>query len=147
MAAKHLLVATDFSKPSRRALELAKRLSSDTGAAVDVLHIHVDPYAGYRNMPKESLWATEKQFEAYLIGLRSMLEGEVKEVFGADAGRVGTHIERGLAADKVATTAKKVGADLVCVGTTGKGAVERVLMGSVAQKIVRNCPVPVLTVH
>jgi nucleotide-binding universal stress UspA family protein len=40
-----------------------------------------------------------------------------------------------------------VNADVICLGSTGKGAVERVLLGSVSQSVVRASPIPVITVH
>ena len=141
---KRILVATDFSEPSRRALMFARDLGAKCGAQTEVVHVHVDPFAVYRDLPRESLWANETQFQAYLVGLKAMLDKEAKGVFEAD---VPTHVERGLAADKVLSCAGDCGADLLCVGTTGKGAIERALMGSVAQKLLRTCTIPVVTVH
>ena len=144
---RRILVATDFSDPSRRAMTLARNLRAGCGAEVEVVHVHVDPFVAFREMPRESLWATEQQFEAYLVGLESMLKKEVEKVFETDSPHVTVRVERGLAADKVLSYATDCESDLLCVGTTGKAAIERALMGSVAQRLLRTSTIPMLTVH
>ncbi len=147
MAPQHILVATDFSPPADRALELAKTLHGALGAAVELIHVHVDPFDGYAHSPELSLWGNAKQFEAYMLGLDMMLKNTVKQVFGSDAQTVSTSVVRGVAAETIVSAAEERNADLICVGTTGKGAVQRALMGSVALGLLRKSPIPVLTVH
>jgi nucleotide-binding universal stress UspA family protein len=57
------------------------------------------------------------------------------------------HVVRGEPIKRIDALRQEIGADLIAVGSTGKGAVERALLGSVSQRIVRSSPVPVLTVH
>ncbi len=57
------------------------------------------------------------------------------------------HTELGQPAEAIVAKARKVGADLICMGTRGHGAVGRVVLGSVALDVARHSPVPVMLVH
>jgi nucleotide-binding universal stress UspA family protein len=144
---QHLLVATDFSDPSLRAMELASTFRQRLGARVDVVYVHLDPFGDYQQMPRESMWDDSKELEAYLLGLRLLLEKDVAVYFGPGATDVAIHVLRGRPVDKILGLAAEIGADLICVGTTGKNAVERALVGSVAHKLMRTSAIPLLTVH
>jgi nucleotide-binding universal stress UspA family protein len=143
---KHILVAYDFSAPSNRALELAHHLRARLRAAVDVVHVFVDPFAELEHPPKESIWATPEQMEAHLEAMRGQVRAAVEDVFGPDLHAVTVHAVRGQPAVELLRLADKVGADLIVVGATGKGGVERALLGSVSTHLIRKSPVAVLTV-
>ncbi|MCG8557876.1 MAG: universal stress protein [Proteobacteria bacterium] len=147
MTVQHIMVAFDFSEPSRQALSVARRLQEALGAKVDVVHVHYDPFEGYKHMPQGSLWGTPTQFEAYMTGLRSLLDKAVDDAFGDEAPNVTRTILSGQPPDEILKASKAQGTDLICVGTTGKRAMERALLGSVAEKLVRASHVPVLTVR
>lgn len=68
------------------------------------------------------------------------------EVFGPEAQVVRRRVESGTAVDRLIAVASELRADLICVGTAGKGAVGRALLGSTARDLVRRSSVPVLTV-
>jgi nucleotide-binding universal stress UspA family protein len=57
------------------------------------------------------------------------------------------HVVRGEPIKRIEARVQEIGADVLCVGSTGKGAVQRALLGSISQRILRTSPVPVLTVH
>ena len=57
------------------------------------------------------------------------------------------HIVRGDPAKRILAVAEEIGADMICVGATGKGGVQRLLLGSVSQHVLRTSKVPVLVVH
>jgi nucleotide-binding universal stress UspA family protein len=71
----------------------------------------------------------------------------VRGVLGDDAEQVVRHVVRGEPIKRIEALARDIGADVLCVGSTGKGAVQRALLGSVSQRILRTSPIPVLTVH
>jgi nucleotide-binding universal stress UspA family protein len=143
---KHILVAYDFSGPSNRALEVAHHLRSRLRAAVDVVHVFLDPFSELEHPPKESIWANAKQMDAHLEAMKSQVRAATEDVFGPEAQAVTVHAVRGRPAVEVMRLAEQVGADLLVVGATGKGGVERALLGSVSTHLIRKSPVPVLTV-
>jgi nucleotide-binding universal stress UspA family protein len=143
---RRILVPTDFSEHSQRALEYALSLAERMGASVDVLHV----------------WEPPRHLEPKVL---TMVPGEPDtplETLGlAQAGRLlrswiapyslspvpmHVHLERGPAADTLVHFASQ-GYDLVVMGTHGRTGLSRLMMGSVAQKVVARSPVPVLTVH
>jgi nucleotide-binding universal stress UspA family protein len=70
----------------------------------------------------------------------------VADVFGDDAGSVTTVLAVGRPVEEILRHARAYRADLLVVGTTGRTGVERLLLGSVAEKVVREGTIPVLTV-
>ncbi len=147
MAMKKILVAHDFSEPANRALSFAADLASQLGASIDVVHVHPDLYDGQSDPSLGLPWPAPDQVERYLRFLDTELERAVRGVMGADADKVKRHVVRGEPAKRVLALAAEIGADLLVFGSTGKGAVERVLLGSVSQRLVRTSEIPVLTVH
>ncbi|MFW6023491.1 MAG: universal stress protein [Myxococcota bacterium] len=143
---KHLLVAYDFSEPARHALDLAAHLRGKLHVAVDVLHVFIDPFAELKHPPKESAWANEEQMKAHLAAVEDQVKKDVADRFGAETQAVSVRVVRGTASHEILKVAGEVGADLLLVGAMGKGGVERVLLGSVSHHLLRNSPVPVLTV-
>jgi nucleotide-binding universal stress UspA family protein len=144
---KKILVAHDFSDPANRALAFAADLADKIGATLEVVHVHPDVYDG-RSDPSLGLpWPAPDQVERYMRFLDSELERAVRAVLGPDAEKVKRSVVRGEPARRILSVASDVGADMVCLGSTGKGAVERVLLGSVSQRVVRTSEIPVLTVH
>jgi len=147
MATKTMLVAHDFSEPANRALLLAADLARAVGATVHVVHVHPDVYDGHSDPALGLPWPTPGQEDRYLRFLEAEVERSVVAALGDEGEHVKRHIVRGDPVKRLAAMAQEIGADLICIGSTGKGAVERVLLGSVSQQLLRTSPVPVLTVH
>ena len=144
---KKILVAHDFSDPSNRALSFAADLADQFGATLEVVHVHPDVYDGQSDPSLGLPWPAPDQVERYMRFLDSELERAVRGVLGPDTDKVKRSVARGEPAKRILAVASEVGADMVCLGSTGKGAVERALLGSVSQRVVRTSDVPVLTVH
>lgn len=147
MTPRSIFVAYDFSPPSRRALEWARLLHARLHAAVTVVHVDVDPFEKSSLATDAASWETPEQRDRRLTWLEEELRQAVEEVFGPDEQAVRRVVVRGHPVEVVSDTALEQGADLVVVGASGKGAVDRVLLGSTTQELVRRCPLPVLTVH
>jgi nucleotide-binding universal stress UspA family protein len=142
---KHVLVATDFSEPSDAALHYGREFARNFHATLHVLHV-VDnatlPYGveGYGAILPELQQEVERAARAQLDGLineqdRAALDAKpvIAAGFAKAAAIVGYANEHYI--------------DLIVMGTHGRGAVSRLFMGSVAERVVRTAACPVLTVH
>jgi nucleotide-binding universal stress UspA family protein len=131
-----ILCAVDFTPASERALDAAVALASRLGAAVRVVYAwDAEP------LDLHPTFAAAQQRE---------IERELGRI--VEAHRAGTNVEveglvrRGVAHLGIVETAHETGADLVVVGTAGRRGLARAVTGSVAERVVRACEVPVLTI-
>lgn len=138
-----ILVATDFSEHAQRALDYAVDLAARIDAKVYLVHAISIPALGvpemgvaYGSMMMES---TVKEAQTTLTALEARYRDR-----GVIAGK---HLEVGDARDVIDRVAEQVGAELIVMGTHGRRGVRRVLLGSVAESVVRSAPCPVLTVR
>jgi nucleotide-binding universal stress UspA family protein len=140
MAFRHLLVAMDFEAPSRRALEMALELALVFRASLTLLHVYEIPTLAYGPIAHEALLAARCE------SARAVLD---EVLFEARRRLPEAHalLRSGVAWREILATIEDRGADLVVMGTHGRSGLSRALLGSVAEKIVRTSPVPVLTVH
>jgi len=141
----HILVPVDFSSAARHALQYACELADATGAAVSVMHVVETPYLPgavvemYVPPPAQLIEQLENNAQSVLD---AMLTAEQKERYHA------TLIRRtGSAAQEILEYLHAHPIDLVVMSTHGRGGVARLMMGSVADKLVRAAPCPVLTLR
>jgi len=144
VAIKKILVATDFSEPSGVALAYGRDLARTNHAQLQLLHVVEDVLLRYS--PEVGLVGGDFQKDLEKIATRdvnALLTDEDRKDLNAVA-----IIERGInPADVVINYAKANAIDLIITGTHGRSAVQHFLMGSVAERVVRTAPCPVLTVH
>jgi nucleotide-binding universal stress UspA family protein len=133
-----ILHPADFSECSRPAFELACALARDYGARLVVIHVAQLPLL----MPEGGVLVPSPVDEAE--GARVRLE----QVRPADS-RVGVRhrLAEGDPAEEILKVAEEEQADLIVMGTHGRGGLSRLLMGSVAEGVLRQAPCPVLTVR
>lgn len=139
---RHILVATDFSECSDRAIELAVRMAAALDAKLTLVHAWDAPSFVYANPiapPGDVITplhdaAAECLNEAVARARRTR----------PDAAGI---LRRGQAWREILQTRDEIGADLIIVGTHGRSGLSHVVLGSVAEHVVRIAPVPVLTVH
>lgn len=144
MAFHKILVAHDFSKAADRALAFAAQLASSAGAELELVLVYPDVYNG-RAEPSLTLPAAlPGEAERYLHFLEQELRTVANKVLGERL--IKCHVVRGDAVKRIEAVADETKADAICVGATGKGAVDRVLLGSVSQQILRTSHLPVLVV-
>lgn len=133
-----VVIATDGSESVTRAVDVALDLARRFDA--DVHALYVVETGEVENAPAE----LKDQ-------LREALEARGEEALGeivddADRG-VTTAVREGRPAQEITNYARDVDADVVATGTRGRHGENRFLIGSVAERVVRSCPVPVLTVR
>ncbi len=134
-----ILDRTDLSAHSRYAFRLARLLARDHGARLVVLFVHSspDPMVSY-GPALERLQPPED---------RARLERALRRFRARDSGVAVEHrLAEGEPAEEILRVAQKVGCDLIVMGTHGRTGLGRLLMGSVAEQVVRRAPCPVLTV-
>ncbi len=139
---RKILVATDFSPGAERALAIALALAAPAKGEVHVVHAleiplpMFEPYAVA--LPPELIGAARKTAQDKLAAA-----GEKVRAKGLSGT---THLGEAPASMCVAERATAVGADLVVIGTHGHTGFKRFLLGSVAERTVKESPVSVLTV-
>jgi universal stress protein A len=136
MNMKRILCPIDYSTYSKAANEYASMLAKSTGAQIIFLHVFI-PDVPYGASPAMVNMALEEQKELERLEKITPTEKEV----------VATHVvEVGAAADRIVAFANANDVDLIVMGTHGRTGVKRVLMGSVAESVVRNADCPVLAI-
>ncbi len=134
---KRVLVASDFSESSTRAVDLAVAIARDAGAALDVVHVCEIPmygdFAGSIDFVSSLTEAANRKLGDLVASVRSACP--------ATRGLV----RIGVAWEQILLAAAEVGADVIVLGTHGRRGVAHALIGSVAERIVRVSDIPVVT--
>jgi nucleotide-binding universal stress UspA family protein len=143
-AFKHLLVPTDFGEASERALDMAIALAAPTEAKITLLHVSYIPPIAYAGFDTGGMyWPTDELAKA----AKKELEGAISLAKAKAANaRVEPLLASGPPWERILQAAKERGADLIVMGTHGRKGLSHVFLGSVAEKVVRMSPIPVLTV-
>jgi nucleotide-binding universal stress UspA family protein len=134
-----ILCPTDFSASSLAAVRLARTLARDLSARCMLVHVVHWPFSGEDSAPTA-------------VDLRLRLENEAGDLLArladdtSDAGaEVDTLVMTGVPRDEILAAADRTGADLLVMGLSGHGAVERGLLGSTTRGVISSAPCPVLT--
>jgi nucleotide-binding universal stress UspA family protein len=139
---QHILVPHDFSEAAQNALSFALDLAGKLGARVTVMHAYEVVPAGYGDV----VWATANMLGQIEGAARAALDGIV-ERSSRPGVEVGSLLRQGPAWNEINSAAKELNADLIVMGTHGRHGFARALLGSVAEKVVRTAPCPVITVQ
>jgi nucleotide-binding universal stress UspA family protein len=139
-----IVVPTDFSACSDEAWELAQRLAGALGSELVLVHVLVE--APLWSEGPFTMARTREVFEAARQWVRAELETRA-EAARAKGLAVRTVLREGAPHEEIAALSTDERADLVVLGTHGRGGVNRALLGSVADRVVRLAPCPVLTVR
>jgi nucleotide-binding universal stress UspA family protein len=139
---KRILVPTDFSDCARPAIRYAAELADKFGAELVLLHVVPDSVLALPDavMPNPAPTAD-------LAALTDAGKSALANLIAAEKLTARAEVRIGSPAAEIVAAAGDLRADLVCVGTHGRGGIARVLMGSVAELVVRQAPCPVLTVR
>ncbi|HEX8031054.1 MAG TPA: universal stress protein [Vicinamibacterales bacterium] len=140
---KRILVPLDFSANSKRALDYAHGLASQYGASLHLVHVCEVPSMMTGSMDAYAIaysdWSQRLGEEAETLLLRE--KAALPDLM------VTTEVLFGGAAASIIDAATGTKADLIVMGTHGHGAVMHMVMGNVAERVVRGAPCPVLTVR
>jgi nucleotide-binding universal stress UspA family protein len=135
-----IMIATDGSKQVGKAIEAGIELAKLTGARLYAVYVIAS--AGYS--PRDFGWEES---------LRKFLEAEAKKAvtFVEEIGKVsGINVEsvilEGHPADEIMKFSEQEGMNLIVMGTLGRTGLERFLLGSIAEKVVRHSKIPVMVV-
>lgn len=142
-----IVVAYDFSEPAKRAAEVARAIHGLCHGSLHLVHSYLDVWGEYTDRGAVVGEAAEKRREALNMGLEEMLKADAKELFSIDAQAIQTHLVTGDPSGGILQVADKVKASLICAGTTGKSGIERILIGSVARRLLHDSRVPLLFTH
>jgi nucleotide-binding universal stress UspA family protein len=144
VAIRSILVPVDFSQSSRAALDYAAALAEQTKARIEVLYVH-EP-ASY--LGSASLVTMPQVPGPAWDETRREIVRELEAFFGATRSQVrNVRIEPGNPGDVIPDVAKTADVDLIVMGTHGRSGLNRLLVGSVAESVMRKATVPVLTLR
>jgi len=137
MNARKILYPTDFSEYSEAALAHAAALARDTGAKLVIVHVKEPPDA-----------YVDTGFAGYPVDINEAeLIDELSKVKPTDPDVPYSHrLLTGDPAAEISRFAEKEGVDMIVLGTHGRRGLTRMLMGSVAEAVVRSASCPVLTI-
>jgi len=144
VAIRKILVAYDGSEPASRALEIASDIAKRYGAKLYVLHVvplpedYLSTYLYYPEM--------EDQLISKLIEAGRNLLEKAREAASSLSVDVETVLERGDPGKKIVEKAEQLDVDLIVVGSTGKGQIKKLILGSVSEKVIKLSSRPVLVV-
>jgi nucleotide-binding universal stress UspA family protein len=132
-----ILHPTDFSDAAMEALQLARSLARDHGAKLVILGVTPPP------PPVSEVYAPLGEMSGQLEELRRQLASLVSTITEVP---VETHALHGVPGPAIVSTADECQADLIVMGTHGRTGLTRLVMGSVAEDVMRHAHCPVLTV-
>ena len=144
IALARILVPTDFSETSAAAIKYAVALANAFGAQLHLLHV-VEPLAQWQLGAEIAMTSSPVDDAAVRerakAELSALLTREERERFRAVIAT-----ESGAPFATIVDYARRNEVDLIVMGTHGRGAIAHLLIGSVAENVVRKAPCPVLTI-
>ena len=139
-----IVVPTDFSECAEVAWALAKRVAGSVGSELVLAHILVEPIVyGDPSLATDTTWRLFEQG-------RKWVEDELEKWASAARAQgmtVRTIVRTGSANEEIVNLATDEGAELIIMGTHGRTGLNRMLLGSVADRVIRLARCPVLTVR
>jgi universal stress protein A len=141
---RKIVAPTDFSPRSDAALEYAVALATALKAAVHLVHVVEEPFLGGEwELSVRNAQQIREQLDA---DARSQL-AEAAGGLEAQGAPVSTEIRHGSAFEGIVCEARAVGADLIVMGTHGRSGLSHLVLGSVAERVIRGAHCPVLVVR
>lgn len=135
---KHILCPTDFSESAEYAFKYALAIAVHHGATVELMHI-----------AESSAYAEDsvnEQGQTYDDTLRGRLQSMADEMAGTEV-ETAVCVFDGTDYIEIVNRANAWPADLIVIGTHGRTGMKHLLIGSVAERVVRTAPCPVLTIR
>ncbi|HEV3192443.1 MAG TPA: universal stress protein [Polyangiaceae bacterium] len=140
---RRILVPTDFTETSDRALDWAMGIAARVGASVTVMHSYEIPIVGF---PDGAIVATPEIATRIADASRAALESTVDQRRGRGVP-LDSVLREGVAWEEINAVADAIDADLVVIGTHGRRGLARALLGSVAENVIRTAHRPIVTIR
>lgn len=142
---KKILLATDFSDISKKALETVVYLKENLGSSVDVIHVF-DPTAFEMPAPYYFMPGVEQWVDEHFSGMRDKGRSALNDLLPELGGEAHAHFLEGKPGKTIVRFAEENGFDLIVMGTHGHSGLNHLILGSVAEYVVRHAPCGVLTI-
>lgn len=147
---KRILCPTDFSETAGKALACACELAEKFDAELHVLHVVRDysaewPHYGEGTVFPGFLEQIEKNAEELEVAAFNKL-GELLSHEWTQSHNVTFAVQHGKEFVEIVRFARELPADLIVIGTHGRGMIKHALLGSIAEKVVQKSPCPVFTI-
>ena len=140
---RKILIATDGSETANEAADFGIEMMGCSGAKIYAVHvIDITPY---RSVSLDKIWSKETLDEHEKEGYEAT--SYIERVAKASGVEVESRILKGDPAEKIVSFAEDNGIDMIIVGSLGKGGYDRLILGSVSEKVIRHAKVPVLVVR
>ncbi|SDQ94091.1 universal stress protein [Natronobacterium texcoconense] len=133
-----LLLATDGSDGARRATRHAIELAADLDATLHVVSVAEE---GPHSTDRRDEMRADRDSEA------AEAVEEAQKAASESGLETTTTVRHGVPQEEIIAVAEQEGMDAIVVGTAGQSGIDKLLLGSVAEEIVRNAPIPVVTVR
>ena len=140
---KKIICALDLSQHSALVAEYATAMAKAFDAEITVVYAApaLTQYVGF-HVPPSSI---ENFVGEIIAGAEKTMQEFVEEHFkGVKASGI---VVNGYAAEEILNMVQKVNADVIIMGTHGRKGIDRILFGSVAEKVVKSSPIPVMTIR
>jgi len=141
----HILVPVDFSEHSDTALRYATMLAQRVGGSIELLHVVEDPFVS-------GAWSSEaftpnipELLDRVIADARVRLDA-LQSASASEAVGLTTNVVTGRPAHAIVERAQSGAFGLIVMGTHGRTGLSHLVLGSVAERVVRTAPCPVLTV-
>lgn len=134
-----ILVPVDFSETSQKAVDMATELAGKLGLEIVLLHVYEPPVLVYPDVSPGLMVSMYQELLA--AGKRSL------EALAARTGVTRTLFREGSAGHEIVNAAGELHPRMIVIGTHGRRGIRRILMGSVAEYVLRHSDVPVLSVR
>jgi nucleotide-binding universal stress UspA family protein len=144
---RKFLVPIDFSEHSKKTVESATQLALLTGGSITLLHVFQVP--NYPAAFYQGLYTEHEQVKNQVDSLKREANAQLAlmiEQIVATGLEAQPLLRIGSPYDEIVSTAKEIGADLIVIGSHGRAGLERLLVGSTAERVVQYAPCPVLVV-
>lgn len=135
MEIRKILCPVDFSEPGKYAFDYACAIARHYGALLEILHV------------AEASAYAEDLLPPGQISYEESLQKHLKQWVQQAECQAETHLMTGIPYIEIVKRAEEIHADMIVIGTHGRSGMKHLLIGSVAERVVRTASCPVLTVR
>ena len=140
---RKILIATDGSKAAKKAVDFGVQIAGLSGAKVYAVYV-IDT-TPYYSIPLDKVWSKEVYEQLETMG--NEITSDVEKAAKAAGLEAESLVLKGDPAERIIKFAEEQSVDMIVVGSHGIGEFERLVIGSVSEKVVRHAKVPVLVVR